>query len=227
MIRFNEKSTCTLLILLSIFFFPIEGGTSSILDEVSIISVRDMQLRKEKDTYLMDVVCVIRNSNKHTLKFKDVNFKLAFAVNHDAEDIRIGPTFNNEILLEKKTDSSYTDTDVRFVADIGNDIQKFHSDITASEEMSALLMDSAPKFNLHIQGDFGLGIEVKQGWVYLKSVTIDWILKVDVPRDVFVRTYKAIESAAGKGGSLSDDEVDKWFEEYDKDDDHPNDIPLK
>jgi hypothetical protein len=212
--------------MFTIFFFPAEGKSSSILDEVNIISVRDMQLRKEKDGYLMDVVCVIRNSNKHKLKFNDVNFRLAFAVK-DAGDVRIGPTFNKEVMLEKKADAAYTDTDVLFVANIGKDIQKFHSDITASEEMSALLMDPAPKLNLHIQGDFGLGIEVKQGWVYLKSVTIDWILKVDVPRDVFVRTYKAIESAAGKGGSLSDDEVDKWFEEYDKDGDHPNDIPLK
>ncbi|OQX27169.1 MAG: hypothetical protein BWK80_06655 [Desulfobacteraceae bacterium IS3] len=226
MIRLSEKSICSLLILLSLFLFPPEGKASSILDEVNIVSIRDMQLRKEKDGYLMDVICVIRNSNKHKLKFNDVNFKLAFAVN-DAEEIKIGPTFNKEVLLEKKADSSHTDSDVRFVAAIGNDIQKFHSDITSSEEMSALLMDPAPKLNLHIQGDFGLGIEVKQGWVYLKSVTIDWILKVDVPRDVFVRTYKAIESAAGKGGSLSDDEVDKWFEEYDKDDAHPNDIPLK
>jgi len=188
-----------------IFFFPLIAKSSSlILDEINIISIQDMKLRKEKETYFMDITCVVRNSGKNTLKFTESKFKLFFALT-DTEEISIGSASENEILLERKEDLPYTDTNLQFAMNISNDIKQFHLNIISSEEMSSQLTEPKPKLNLHIQGDFGLGVKMKQGWMYLKGVTIDWTLTVDVARDAFVRTYKEIESAADNGENASSD----------------------
>ncbi len=164
------------LSVLSIFLFPLIAEPSSlILDKIDIVSIQDMQLRKENQTYFMDVVCVVRNSSKYILKLQDCKFDLSF-VPEDSQEIRIGATSGDEILLEKKADSPYTDTNVPLVAHIESDIEKFHLNITSSEEMSSLLMEPKPKLNLHIQGNLGVGIKVKQGWVHIQGITIDWTL---------------------------------------------------
>lgn len=195
----------TLLCALHIFSPPVALPSSLVVDEINIIAVRDMQLRKEGRDYFMDVVCVVRNTGKSILKFQKCNFKLSFAAE---KDILIGPASKDEVLIGREENSPHTDTDVRFVTPLGTDIQKFHAEISASEQLSSLILDTAPRFNLHIRGEFNVGIGMKQGWVYLKGITIDWILALDVPRDVFVKTYKAIERAAGKGDEPSDDALD-------------------
>lgn len=198
LLKNNLATAC--YILLSITFFPFAAEASSlVLDDVTITAIQDMQLRKEKRTYFMDVVCVVQNSGKNVLKLTKAKFDLGFALENE-EDISIGPVFKDEVILADKTDSPSV---VHLVTNLGNDIQKLHMAMISSEEISSLIMDPKPKLNFHIKGDFGLGIGLKQGWVYLQSITIDWILKVDVPRDVFVRTYKTIERVA-KGGSIND-----------------------
>ncbi len=195
-----------------IFLFPLIAESSSLLlDEINIISIQDMELRKEKETYFIAVTFVVRNSGKSTLKFTDSDFKLSFAPT-DAEEISIGSASEDEILLERKGDLSYTDTNLQFLINISNDIKQLHLNIISSEEMSSQLTEPKPKLNLHIQGDFGLGVKLKQGWMYLKGVTIDWVITVDVPRDVFVRTYKEIESAADGEVKASDDIKDALFD---------------
>ncbi|OQY57253.1 MAG: hypothetical protein B6245_17270 [Desulfobacteraceae bacterium 4572_88] len=194
-------------LLFTLYFLlpPVALSSSLVVDEIDIIAIRDMQLRKEGGSYFMDVVCVVRNTGKHILKFQKCKFDLSFAAE---KDIRIGPAAKNEVLIGWEKNSPHTDTDIRFVTQLATDIKKFHSEISSSGEISSLILDPAPKLNLHIRGEFNVGIGMKQGWVYLKGITIDWILPLDVPRDVFVRTYKAIERAAGKGDEPLDDELD-------------------
>ncbi|MDM8522469.1 hypothetical protein QUF80_03785 [Desulfococcaceae bacterium HSG8] len=190
------------------FFCPnLAKASSLILDEINIVAIQDMHLRKEKGAYYMDVVCKVQNAGKYTLKFQNCKFDLSFAL-RNSENIRLGSTFKEEALLKKSGD-----TDIQLATKLGSDIEKFHFNIISSEELSSLLMEPHPKLNLGLQGDFILGIQFKHGWMYQKGIKIDWILPVDVPRDVFVRTYKAIESAAGKGSDLSDDDLFKEDDE--------------
>ncbi len=185
--------------ILCIFLFPVIGDAASILDDVNFIVIREMQLRKEKETYFMDVTHVIRNSSNYALKFENCRFKLSF-VTKDVGEIKLGSVLKNEILLERKADSPATDTSITLSPNIGSDIQAFHLNVTSSEEMNSMLMASNPSLRLHIQGNFNLGMGSKRGWVYQPGIKIDWILPIEVVRDVFVNTYKAIERAAGKGG---------------------------
>jgi hypothetical protein len=210
LLKNNLATAC--YILLSITFFPFAAEASSlVLDDVTITAIQDMQLRKEKRTYFMDVVCVVQNSGKNVLKLKEAKFDLGFAL-ENAEDISIGPVFKNEVLLADKTNSPSV---IQLVTNLGDDIQKLHMAMISSEEISSLIMDPKPKLNFHIKGDFGLGIGLKQGWIYLQGVTIDWTLNVDIPRDVFVRTYKTIERVAN-GGSINDSDSDNLFGEEDE-----------
>ncbi len=206
----DSPSIFSWLCVLLIFLLPSGADAETVLDHIDFILIQDMQLRKEKEVYFMDVTSVIQNSGNYTLKLGDCRFKLSF-VPKDSEEIEVGSVFKEEILLEKKTDSSATDTSVRLSANIGPDIEKFHLNITSSEEMNSLLMDPKPKLNLHIQGGFNLGMGFRQGWVYQSGIKIDWILPVEVVRNVFVDTYKAIELAAGKGGSSDADEEDDFL----------------
>ncbi len=145
----------------------------------------------------MDVLCTIRNSGKSTLRFKKCRFDLGFALK-DADDVRLGTASKEKIFVRNRGESPYTDTDVSFTADLGSDIRAFHHRIISSDELSSLLTDPKPKLNLHIRGDFVLGIQLTQGWMYQSGIRIDWTLAVDVPRDVFVSAYKTIETAAGQ-----------------------------
>ncbi len=210
----------SLLCILSIFFFPGFADSASILDEIDFVLIRDMQLRKEKGAYFFDVTSVVRNSGEHTLKLTNCKLDLSFTP-EDSKTIELGSTFKDEILLEKKKpDSQGTDTNLHLSANIGSDIEAFHFKITSSEEMSSQLMEPKPKLNLHIQGGFELGMKLKRGWVYQPGIKIDWILQIEVVRDVFVKTYKAVELAAGKSSNVPADaeEDDEFLADFDEED---------
>lgn len=198
-----------LLCILSIFFYPSVAYPASILDEIDFVLIQEMQLRKENGTYFLDITSVVRNSGKRALKLKKCKFDLSL-LPQDSKEIRLGSTTKDEIFLES------ADTNVQLSANIGTDMETFHTNITSSEEVNSLLGAPKPKFNLRIQGDFDLGMKVKRGWVYQSGIKIDWVLKIEVIRDAFVKTYKAIEQAADKSGKRLDD--------TEEDDDFLNDL---
>jgi len=202
----------TLVFVMVILFTPTWALPSSqTLDSIDIISIRQMQLLKKNNDYWLDIACLVRNSGKNTVKFNKCNSQLSIVLK-DAEDIDVGTSFQATILIPKAKSTLHTDSIIRFVTQIGKDIEQLHYDISASDEMSSLLMDAKPIINLRIKSSFELGLQIKHGWVYLKGVKIDWVIPLSIPRYVFIKTFKTIEAEAEGDDMLTEDEMDKLLD---------------
>ncbi len=118
-------------------------------------------------------------------------------------------SFQDTVLIPKEKNTLYTDSIIRFVTQIGKDIEQLHYDISSSDEMSSLLMDPKPVINLRIQSNFELGLQIRHGWVYFDGITIDWVVPLSIPRDVLINTFKAIEAEAGGIDLLTEGEMER------------------
>lgn len=181
-------------IIISGLLFPFIVGFSPLLiDNIDIVAIRDMQLRHEGKDNVLDTIIVIRNSNENTLKLENCTFDLAFALS-DSEDIPLGRALKEEIFLERQVDSmdAYTDTEVRLSVSLDQDIQTLSQTLMTKKEIVGLLAESKPKLNLHLKGRFDVGIKANRAWGYQPGITIDWIVKPEVQRDILAKVFSTM-----------------------------------
>jgi outer membrane protein OmpA-like peptidoglycan-associated protein len=193
-----------LLYLISLVFLPlIMSFSPSLLDRITIVAIDDLQLRKAGDDYLLDAVIVINNATQKTLKLKKCEFTLGFALSTGA-DIALGKALKDDILLPSKGEPTGTDTKVRLALNLGQDVQPVYQQIMTTGEILALLPQSNPKINLHLQALFDLGIQAGQTWNYQNGVEIDWIVTPETQRATLVSVVQALGLAVeGKDITLA------------------------
>jgi len=193
-----------LLYLISLVFLPlIMSFSPALLDQITIGAIDDLQLRKAGDDYLLDAVIVINNATQKTLKLKTCEFTLGFALNTGA-DISLGKALKDEILLPSKGEPTGTDTKVRLALNLGQDVQPVYQRIMTTGEILALLPQSNPQINLHLQALFDLGIQAGQTWNYQNGVEIDWIVTPETQRATLVSVVQALGLAVeGKDITLA------------------------
>ncbi len=196
------------VMLLSVLFSGYANAYgNTIMDDIDILMIKDMTLRQEKNDFFLDVVFAVRNRG-NTVRFQQSRFDISF-VQEDSKEIPLGTTAKEDLLLSAETDDP---TDVRFTAAIG-DIESLRLHLISSDEMSELMMASNPKVNMHIRGGFDLKLRAGQGWMSQPGYRIDWILPLEIPREIFVQTYKAIEDAADRKEDPSIQRKGDWLDD--------------
>lgn len=186
------KQKWYIVLSIGVFFFT-TGFIFSILDNIDVVAIPEMQVRQNGDQYILDAVVTLRNSSQKTLKLIQSDFHLAF-VGRDAENIELGNVHHNEILLAQEGDAKQTDTDVIFSIPLGSkkDLHALYEKLIASTEL--LLLEPKPKINLHLQARFDFAIKSLQAWNYGNGIQIDWIVTPEVEQSVLLKFLEAISS---------------------------------
>jgi hypothetical protein len=170
------------------------GFFTGILEEIDIVAIRDLQVRKEGGQNILDAVITIRNTTQKYLKLIDCDFDLAFVLPAD-EDIRLGQVFREEILLVQGAGSENTDTDLLLSIDLGSDwdVQALYEQLLPTANV--ILTESKPEINLHLKAQFNLAVRSQQAWHYGNGFRIDWIVTPAVERMVLFKFLQAIAPA--------------------------------
>ena len=204
-----EQIRC--LTVLAVLFLSAQDTFSfsmaQIIDDIQITEITDMHLRKEKGLYYLDVVFTIEHAGKKPVKLEQCNFSLAFDVK-DTDDIKLGTTFTEYILLKPSTNSSPSKNDMRLTVNIGNDIEQLFMDISESDDLNALIMVHAPKLTVHLVGQLHVGRKSKMGWTYSSNLEIDWRITAKVPRKSMLDTFKKIQIYTEMSLAKGDNDVD-------------------
>jgi outer membrane protein OmpA-like peptidoglycan-associated protein len=60
------------------------------------------------------------------------------------------------------------------------------------KEIVGLLAESKSKLHLHLKGRFDIGIKANRAWGYQPGITIDWIVKPEVQRNVLAKVFSTM-----------------------------------
>ncbi len=163
------------------------GFSLDLLDDIQIVAIHDIQLRHAEGQYILDAVIEMQNTGTKKLKLRDCSLSLALLPN-GVERIPLGTAQIDEILFVPQTEAGAAVNNVKFALRLGNNLQDLqHNLFLSSKEMALLLLEPEPKLKIALQGQFNLGIQTNQLWVYKDGMTIDWTLTPSITKEALAK----------------------------------------
>ncbi len=167
------------------------GFFFSVLEEIDIVAIREMNLRDEGEQHTLEALITIRNTSMKTLKLLQSDFELAI-VTHDGKYIPLGSTQQDEILLEQAGGEPKSDTDMLLSLPLGSEEEVYELYQHVISTTRFLLLELEPTIDLRVKANFKLAVKTSQAWNYSNGIQIDWVVTPEISRRELIEFLQAI-----------------------------------
>ncbi|PIE29005.1 hypothetical protein CSA57_11140 [candidate division KSB3 bacterium] len=182
-------------LLLTCFVPYLLAFSPELINDIDIVSIREIRIAQKDGEPLLDTTIVIRNSGANTIKFTNCTFELAVAAEH-SEELFLGTAQTEEILLQGREAKSvdFVDSDVRLAIRPGTALPTLAQTLVSTPAINRLMTQATPQLQLHLRGRFDVGLKAERAWGYQQGVRIDWLVTPEIHNTVLASAIKSMLS---------------------------------